>query len=252
MASNTTRLNLYKVNPSTDGDMTFNIQTMLNDNWDKIDSEVAKTTDIPSIPSSLPANGGNSTTVNNHTAAATPNTIEQTDLIGMINEAFTNANNGKISLANAIGLPTVASETFTQIVNDINSRKSDLTNNLSSKGVSASTSESLKSLIDKVSTIVTGKKFATGTVNASSFQVTASTNFTPELIFLWTPSDLSHLMIYSSVFSADKNYHFIGLTSTLELSRYDVTQGGGYVNSSGFKLTVNYNWSGYSYLAYGS
>ena len=41
MASNTTRLNLLKKNVSTDGNDTFNIQTMLNDNWDKIDAKVA-------------------------------------------------------------------------------------------------------------------------------------------------------------------------------------------------------------------
>lgn len=38
MASNTENLGLLKKNPSTDGADTFNIQTMLNDNWDKIDN----------------------------------------------------------------------------------------------------------------------------------------------------------------------------------------------------------------------
>ncbi len=38
MASNTANLGLLKKNPSTDGDDTFNIQTMLNDNWDKLDA----------------------------------------------------------------------------------------------------------------------------------------------------------------------------------------------------------------------
>ena len=37
MASNTENLNLLKKNPTTDGADTFNVQTMLNDNWDKID-----------------------------------------------------------------------------------------------------------------------------------------------------------------------------------------------------------------------
>ena len=86
MSSNTTNLNLYKVDTTTDGENTFNINTMLNENWDKIDANVAKKTEIPTIPSSLPANGGNATTVNNHTAAATANTTEKIDLIGMTNE----------------------------------------------------------------------------------------------------------------------------------------------------------------------
>lgn len=38
MASNTPNLGLYKKNPATDGNDTFNIQTMLNENWDRIDS----------------------------------------------------------------------------------------------------------------------------------------------------------------------------------------------------------------------
>lgn len=37
MASNTTNLNLYKKDPIEDKDQTFNIKTMMNDNWDKID-----------------------------------------------------------------------------------------------------------------------------------------------------------------------------------------------------------------------
>lgn len=41
MASNTPRLGLYKKDPVADANDTFNITTMLNDNWDKIDGKVA-------------------------------------------------------------------------------------------------------------------------------------------------------------------------------------------------------------------
>jgi len=41
MASNTNRLGLLKKDPVADGNDTFNIKTMLNDNWDKIDAKVA-------------------------------------------------------------------------------------------------------------------------------------------------------------------------------------------------------------------
>ena len=40
MAEYTPNLNLFKKDPVADKDTTFNIQTMLNDNWDKIDSSV--------------------------------------------------------------------------------------------------------------------------------------------------------------------------------------------------------------------
>lgn len=38
MASNTPNLDLYKKDPVADASDTFNIGTMLNDNWDKIDA----------------------------------------------------------------------------------------------------------------------------------------------------------------------------------------------------------------------
>lgn len=40
MASNTPFLDLYKKDPVVDKDDTFNITTMLNENWDKIDIKV--------------------------------------------------------------------------------------------------------------------------------------------------------------------------------------------------------------------
>ncbi|MED5018938.1 phage tail protein [Paenibacillus chibensis] len=40
MASNTPNLGLLKKDPATDGNETFNIKTLLNDNWDKIDEAV--------------------------------------------------------------------------------------------------------------------------------------------------------------------------------------------------------------------
>ena len=38
MASNTSNLGLYKKDPVADAGDTFNVQTMMNDNWDKIDA----------------------------------------------------------------------------------------------------------------------------------------------------------------------------------------------------------------------
>lgn len=40
MAKTTPNLDLYEVDPATDGSLTFNIQTMINDNFDKIDSAI--------------------------------------------------------------------------------------------------------------------------------------------------------------------------------------------------------------------
>lgn len=46
MASNTSNLGLLKKDPLTDGKDTFNIRTMLNDNWDKIDDFAGETIPI--------------------------------------------------------------------------------------------------------------------------------------------------------------------------------------------------------------
>lgn len=51
MSSNTPNLSLYKADPVTDGNDTFNIKKMLNDNWDKIDNKTKEIEDeIPTIP----------------------------------------------------------------------------------------------------------------------------------------------------------------------------------------------------------
>lgn len=42
MTSQTPNLNLYKVNPETDGEMTFNVKTMLNENWDRLDESIGE------------------------------------------------------------------------------------------------------------------------------------------------------------------------------------------------------------------
>jgi len=42
MSTNTTNLNLFKYDPTTDGQLTFNIETALNANWDKIDADASK------------------------------------------------------------------------------------------------------------------------------------------------------------------------------------------------------------------
>lgn len=55
MASNTPNLNLLKKDPLTDGNETFNIQTMMNDNWDKIDTAVKKVQDdVANIDPDIP------------------------------------------------------------------------------------------------------------------------------------------------------------------------------------------------------
>jgi len=66
MSSSTPNLNLLKKNPMTDGSDTFNIQTMLNDNWDKIDDAV--------VAKEISAKSYADTKDTAHLAAADPHT----------------------------------------------------------------------------------------------------------------------------------------------------------------------------------
>ncbi|MDR3595091.1 hypothetical protein [Clostridium sp.] len=74
MPSNTTNLGLYKVDPVADGTNTFNIKTMLNDNWDKVDNAVGGKANIPvSSSKDLLINSLNSQTIATYTPSTSGN-----------------------------------------------------------------------------------------------------------------------------------------------------------------------------------
>lgn len=85
MASNTPNLNLLKKDPIADGNDTFNIQTMLNENWDKIDAAVGEVReelgDIEIPPASLNEPGivqlSNATNGTRENVAATEKVVGQ-------------------------------------------------------------------------------------------------------------------------------------------------------------------------------
>ena len=47
MSSNTAKIGLYKANPITEPNDNFNIDTLLNNNWDKIDVAVGNKAELP-------------------------------------------------------------------------------------------------------------------------------------------------------------------------------------------------------------
>lgn len=85
MSSNTDNLNLLKKNPTTDGADTFNIDTMLNENWNKIDAAIGKLSNLT--------------------------TTEKDNLVEAINEIVS----GSIDTVNVIG--NVSSGTVTLMAN---------------------------------------------------------------------------------------------------------------------------------------
>lgn len=95
LSTNTENLDLYKVDTVTDGDSTFNIELMLNNNWDKIDEAIGDMTTVPTTAK---------------------------DAAGAITELFTNVSDGKTLVAAAItdkGVPTAADDTFQEMANNI-------------------------------------------------------------------------------------------------------------------------------------
>lgn len=116
----------------------------------------ANISDFPTIPTT--ATQINVTDANSHFTAST---VE-----GVLDELFQSANDGKTSVANVIGSPTVATETFTQITTDIQTQKTNLATNLTAKGQSSTGTETLKALVDKVANINTGYNVSDATAVA--------------------------------------------------------------------------------------
>lgn len=125
MASNTPNLNLLKKDPVTDGNDTFNIRTMLNENWDKIDAavgEVREELQDIEIPDA---------------------SLTQAGIVQLSNEI-----NG--SRENVAATEKAVSRAF-QAGNE---RKAEVVAALVALGVSASTSETWAQLIPKMASII--------------------------------------------------------------------------------------------------
>ena len=151
-------------------------------------------------------------------------------VIGAINELFQSANNGKQLIANAIGEPVSAEDTFSAMSNDINGLLSTFKTNMMNNGVTVESSDKFKQLIDKIATLADsegkGVKFAEGSGNWSvgsigdnsgNHTLTIETNldFTPTLIICYV--DNIKFYTYETV---DYTYNKAFLSNTKGIS-YD-------------------------------
>lgn len=107
------------------------------------------------------------TTASKITVADTANLFASTDVEGVLKELFTNANDGKTRVANSV----------------------------TTKGVSASPSDTFSTLAVKIGQIDTGVKVASGTsvytddISYGGYlQTVSGLNFTPDMIIAWNPS----------------------------------------------------------------
>lgn len=127
MAEHTPNLGLLKKDPLADGNETFNIETMLNDNWDKIDEAVGQVreelenvdVDIPNA--SLTEKGivqlSNATNGTREDVAATEKAVK-----AAYDEALAGKQLGVeqkanvVAALNSIGVAASTSETWAQLV----------------------------------------------------------------------------------------------------------------------------------------
>ncbi|MBE1306249.1 phage tail protein, partial [Clostridium botulinum] len=108
-------------------------------------------------------------------------------ITGAINELFTSANNGKKLISDVVGNPLLATDTFQQQRDKIQTLKNTFASNLSSKKVSASSTEGLSNLINKILNINTGLKYAMGTLNRQNGERTATVSglsFRPDFVYV--------------------------------------------------------------------
>lgn len=152
MTSNTPNLNLLKKDPVTDGNDTFNIQTMMNDNWDKIDAAVGQLEEDMNevnIPLSDETNGTRSSVAGSEKA------------VGLVMQAASAANLAAATAQNRADQAFQAGD----------ERKAEVVAALVALGVSASTSESWDTLIGKMSVVIRS------TGNATEADVLADKTF---------------------------------------------------------------------------
>ena len=115
-------------------------------------------------------------------------------IVGAINELFQSANNGKELIANAIGEPLNAEDTFSAMSTDINSLLSTFKTNMMNNGITVESSDKFKSLIDKIATMVEegegkGIQIAEGVCNDITLSMTASRqNFSLGMNIDFTPN----------------------------------------------------------------
>mgnify|MGYP003287687430 CR=1 FL=1 len=103
------------------------------------------------------------------------------ELEGKVNEAFTNANNGKELIANAIGEPVSADDTFQAMSNSIDNMTIDFRNALALKGVNAP-ADKFETLINRIDEIVQSGNVINSNQFVSGSQYFDTTTTSPQTL----------------------------------------------------------------------
>ena len=189
MATNTSRLGLLKKDTATDGNDTFNIKTMLNDNWDKIDAKVATLGADGKVPAdqlSISVSDASTTqkgvvmledsvTSTSITKAATPKSVKTVnDALDAHKTDLASQENGKG--ASLIGIEDSANQftattvegALTELFTSVSNGKSTVANAITQKGQTASGSDTFAQLATAISNIKVGKLTKEGTVTSTN------------------------------------------------------------------------------------
>ena len=192
------------------------------------------------------------------------------ELENRVNEAFTNANNGKQLIASAIGEPVSSEDTFQAMSTDINGLLSTFKANMMNNGITVESGDRFKSLIDKIATMVEegsgkGIRYVQGSytyTSEKSASVTVQTNlgFIPQYfvvvvngMYVSGVNDLSASGNKYMVLTTDCPYHGYqmiwsdgGTSSDRVLNlAYDAnsfTISGGQLKYVHFQNGVTFNW----------
>ena len=192
-------------------------------------------------------------------------TNNKDNIVEAINELFQSANNGKELIADAIGEPLNAEDTFNAMSNDINGLLSTFKTNMMNNGVAVESGDKFKVLIDKIATLADnegkGIQMATGTVKAISADTSeplicsvSDFSFTPDLIFVWNSGAMRFM--YNSLKSTTTSEYYYVTTANSELAASVVLDGTNtYVRKGEFALSAdipsyygastNCNWVAY-------
>ena len=152
------------------------------------------------------------------------------ELEGKVNEAFTSANNGKQLIANAIGEPVSAEDTFSAMSNDINSLLSSFKTNMMNNGVAVESGDKFKQLIDKIATLADnegkgGIQFAMGEQAVEGLNI-YDLDFTPNYIFVEVTGS-------QTVYAWQGNY----LVSNLNTASFTYTRSGEVLRNTQISIT---------------
>ncbi len=180
----------------------------------------------------------------------TSSNFTATKLDGVLDELFTFADNGKTNIASVVGSPATASDTFNQLQTTIQNAKNTMATNLNNKGTSASGTEDLQELADKIANVNTGKKWASGTTSTIenySLSVTGL-DFEPNTILIRAER------VYGGSYFIEKAYSLeIGFNNELSDWKFVVDDGGSFdsANENGDSWTI-YQDGFEVYLGYSS